>query len=245
MIRFIFFSFLLLTMACSAKKSAPLSVIEQQQAFELFDRHLMAIGGGESLQRQESYSISGTIRELGSSQTHEYQLHQQSPNLYYIRINIRGKGVFERGYNGSVFWERGPNSSRVLTPEEKQNLLPSIDFYADVNYRQWYPVITTRTEAEFAGQPCDLLEVLNHKGEQEQVFFSKETGLKMGIVRFAGTDEETIVRYGHYISYDGIKMASSIEEKRGEIHRVWMIESVQWNAADLDFSPPPSLLDNK
>ena len=237
---FLFYFFLLFS--CSNKTPLSLSPQEQQQAFELFNRHLMAIGGAQQLQAHQAYSIKGTMRELGSDITHEYHLQQRSPNLYYIRINLVGIGIFERGYDGSTFWERTPRGASVLSEEEQNKLLSVVDFYYDINYRRWYSSIKTHQQAEFAGQICDVVEVVTYNGEKEKIFFAKDTGLKVGVVRFLGTEDETIIRYGHYVEQDGIKIPLSKEEKMKDLHRIWMIDEFIWNKADSDFNPPPSLM---
>jgi hypothetical protein len=224
-----------------APKTIPLTSLEQQQAFELFDRHLLAIGGAQQMKMHQSYSLKGSIKEVSSNKTHEYYLQQRAPNLYYIRINVIGIGIFERGYDGSVFWERTPRGAALLTEEEQNKMLPVVDFYQDLNYKTWYSEIHDRQEVSFAGQVCDMLDVTTYNGKKEQIFFSQETGLRVGIVRMIGTDEEIIIRYGHYLDKEGLKIPVSKEEKMGDIHRVWIIDQFVWDKTDADFNLPPSL----
>jgi hypothetical protein len=237
MINLIFFIFLL---AC-APKIVPLTTLEQHQAFELFDKHIMAIGGTQQLQQRTSFSIKGHIKEISTDKTHEYHLQKRAPNLYYIRINMIGTGIFERGSDGSIFWERTPRGASILEDSVQSKMLPNVDFYHDLNYRKWYSEITARQVVEFGGQACDMLETVTFNGQTEQVFFSQDTGLKAGVVRMVGTEQETIIRYGHYIDKGGLKIPLSTEEKMAEIHRVWVIDQFVWDKADADFSPPPSL----
>ena len=241
----ILFSLFLVFVASCSPKSPPLSPVEQQQAFDFFAKHLSAIGGAQSLQQRQSLSIMGTVRDVGSEMSHEYHLQRKAPNLYYIRINLSGIGIFERGFDGTTFWERTPRGSSVLSDQEQQQLQPLIDFYHDINFRQWYHTIEQHQQAEFAGQLCDVIDVTNHLGKKERLFFAQDSGLKIGVVRSPETEEETIVRYGHYVDQSGILIPLSTEEKRSDIHRIWMIETFTWEYTDVDFSPPPALQEQR
>ena len=230
--------------SCSPK-SPPLSPVEQQQAFDFFAKHLSAIGGAQSLQQRQSLSFTGTVRDVGSEVAHEYHLQRKAPNLYYIRINRSGIGIFERGFDGTTFWERTPRGSSLLSAEEQQQLQPLIDFYYDINFRQWYHTIERYQQAEFAGQLCDVVDAINHLGQKERLFFAQESGLKIGVVRSPDTEQETIVRYGHYVDQNGTLIPLSTEEKRSDVHRIWMIETFTWEHTDVDFSPPPALREQR
>ena len=241
----ILFSLSLLFATSCSPKSPPLSPVEQQQAFNFFSKHLSAIGGAQSLQQHHSLSVTGTVRDVGSEVSNEYHLQRRAPNLYYIRINLSGIGIFERGFDGTTFWERTPRGSAILSDEEQQLLQPLIDFYHDVNFRQWYPTIEQHQQAEFAGQRCDVIDAVNHLGNKERLFFAQESGLKIGVVLKPETEEETVVRYGHYVDQDGILIPFSTEEKRNDIHRIWMIETFTWEHTDVDFGPPPALQEQR
>ena len=240
--------FFLLSLSFSCIKNfklTPLTEVEQQEAEQLFTRHLMAIGGEEALLSHKSLLLNGTVEEMGSGKQNPFTIQKRAPNLYYIRVNLLEMGIFERGYDGINFWERTPQEARMLSEEEVLSLSASLDLYADINWKKWYPKIIYRQKADFAGEIVDAITVENHLGTREKLIFSEQTGLKIGHVKYLGQANETLIRYGQYIQKDNVKIPLYIEEKQGSLHKLWLIDEAVWDRSKIDFRPPPILMEKR
>lgn len=233
-------------LSCKSKVDlVPLSQLEEQEARGLFQRHLMAIGGEMAVKAHSAMLIRGTLEELGKGKQNTFTIQKKAPNFYYIQINLLELGIYERGFDGETFWERTPRSAKMLTLEEAKPLLPSIDFYADLNWIKWYPKIMYREVAEFGGEVADILTVENYYGQQEKIIFSRDSGLKIGQIKNIGADNETVIRFGQYIIKNDVRIPMYIEEKLGDLHKIWLITSFTWDRSDVDFRPPPILMEER
>ena len=182
--------------------------------------------------------MRGTMRVVGDERTHNINLQQQAPDKYYIWINLVGEGVFERGNNGDIAWERTPREARQLSEAEKVKSAQTFDFYTELNYEKWVTSVQSVSVEGFADQRCDVLELTNHLGEREKVYFSQLNGRKVGMVKDLGAEQERIIRYGQYLERDGIFTAMSIEEKVGSLRKLWIFDSLEWGKTDADFGTP-------
>ena len=156
---------------------------------------------------------------------------------------MAGTGVFERGFDGEIFWERTPRESRFLNEEEISTLQATVDFQRWAHHMRWYPKIQAIDTVEFAGETCSVVTATTHLGTQERLMFSQSTGLLMGIEQLG--ERNSITRYGQYLIHENIKVPTYWEDKRDGVHRIWKVEQFEWDRNDVDFRPPPSLLEER
>ena len=79
--------------------------------------------------------------------------------------------------------------------------------------------------------------------EKRPYFFAKQSGLLLGIEKAGETP--SIIRYGQYLHQGDIKMPTYWEEKIGDVHKIWRVEQFEWDRNEVDFRPPPSLLEER
>lgn len=230
-------------MACPKPTPVALSESEVVRARSLFTRHLKAIGATAEGIPHTALKMTGSMEYVGESGRNNFTIEQQMPNLYYIRISLAGTGVFERGFDGEHFWERTPRESRFLKEEEIATLQATIDFQRWAHHMQWYPEIHALETVEFAGESCDALTATTQQGTRERLMFSKSTGLLMGMEQLGETN--SITRFGQYLNHDNIKVPTYWEDKREGVHRIWKVEQFEWDRNDVDFRPPPNLLEER
>lgn len=246
MMKILFILFTLI-FGCGPKKAALtlLTETEQQDARSLFERHIMALGGRAAIESHSALIIRGTLEEMSDGKQNTFSIQRKAPESYYVQINLLEMGIYERGFDGTNFWERTPRSARMLSEEEVQALGPNLDFYFDINWEKWYPKFLYREIGEFGGESCDILTVENHLGKQEKIIFSKASGLKIGQVKNVGEDPETVIRFGQYLLKENVRIPMYIEEKQGDLHKLWRISDFTWDRTDVDFRPPPILMEER
>ncbi len=234
---------LTLDVGCAKPVQPTLSIEETNEARQHFQRHLLAIGANPTGIPHTGLKINGSMEIMGEPGKHLFAIEQQMPNRYYIRITLSGVGVFERGYDGTQLWERTPRESRFLSNEEVNTLGPTMDFQRWKNNEQWYPTVLHKKTVSFGGESCTALRVKTHMNTEETLLFSTETDLLMGIEKHG--EEPSVIRFGQYLTQGDVKMPTYWEEQNGAMHKIWRVESLVWDRNDVDFRPPPSLLEER
>ena len=216
-----------------------LNPTQTQQVRDIFQKNIDSLGGIQAIQHHTSYTMTGTMEEVGNNKQHPFTIQRKAPNSYYIRVNLVGIGIYERGFDGEKMWERTPSNNRILPNTEYDQYQELFDFYAVLHHEQWYPKILALDQGEFGGERCHAILVETTKNTREQLFFSQQTGLQVGVLKIGkNTDTDSIIRYGQYVPQNDVKVPMYWEEKLGDLHKLWKVDSFVWDQTDADFHPP-------
>jgi hypothetical protein len=234
--------YLLLGIACSSQQKTMADPKVIGLGRELFQQHVSAIGGRSALQAHSSLTIHGRLRNISDPLEHRFITWKKAPGQIQTQIEITGIGTVERGYDGEVGWEQTAADLKRMPGDVAEMQKRKADFYFDLNDGLWYPNITSVEEAEFAGRPCLVVQTVNSFGQREDVYFEKESGLKMGTSRFVEEgDEPTWVRYGHYVLIEDIRMPLSIEETSGDSKKLILLQEVRWDSVEKTIKAPSGM----
>ena len=214
---------------------------QQSELKRIFERHIAAIGGEQALRSHTARTMKGTMRVPGAKRAHSVNLQQRAPDHYYLWINVIGEGVFERGHTGELAWERTPRNTRKLSEEERKANRQVFDFHSELNYASWVESVQSVGTEKFGDQLCDVIDITNYLGEKERLFFNQDSGRKVGRVKEPGTNEERIIRFGQYLQRDGVFTAMSVEERIGDLRKIWIYDELLWDNTDADFGTPSFL----
>ena len=235
-----FASFICLFLACT--RPPTLTPAQQQSELKrIFERHIASIGGEQALRSHTARTMKGTMRVPGAERAHSVNFQQRAPDHYYLWINVIGEGVFERGHTGELAWERTPTKTRKLSEEERQANQHVFDFHSELNYALWVDSVQAVGAEKFGDQLCDVLDITTYLGEKERLFFNQGSGRKVGRVKAPGSEQERVIRYGQYLQRDGVFTAMSVEERIGDLRKIWIYDELEWNKTDADFGTPSFL----
>src|SRR6185369_7323072 len=82
-------------------------------ADQILAKYTEALGGAAAIDKMKTRSMKGTwLASNGISLG--YEVYQTAPDRIYTVLNTPKQGVIERGFNGSVGWERGQHGLREL-----------------------------------------------------------------------------------------------------------------------------------
>jgi len=181
-------------------------------AEQVLDKYSQALGGPAAIEKLNSRVMKGTITtqagvELG------YELSQSGPDLVLAVINTPQAGVFERGFNGKVGWEKSDHGIRELTNEELGYLRRYPDLFKDIKLKDQFSRISVAGKTKINSRDAYVLRATTAAGKREQLFFDVETGL---LVRRA-TNMTTLVGnipeqvdFEDYREVDGMKLPFTI-----------------------------------
>ncbi|MEC7987357.1 MAG: hypothetical protein VX278_19455 [Myxococcota bacterium] len=193
---------------------------------DLFEAHIMAIGGRQSFLEKKNLFLQGKIQSQASPIPLRFRTSKIAPSHIKVIIENASGQLVERGFDGSQAWE----NQRILGEEEKKRIERNSDFYFPLTYKDWYPESFHMSEAQFAGRPCTVILTKNRYKDWEELYFDKESKLLLGHATWKEEGEtKHWYRYGHYTLIGGTKHPFTIEERKGAMHKVILIEFIRWN----------------
>ncbi|MBN1764493.1 MAG: hypothetical protein JW860_04485 [Sedimentisphaerales bacterium] len=148
---------------------------------EVMERSVVVSGGREMLDKINSIvtTISLSLPDRIKGRIVNYQ---KRPGKFHQVININATAdepvSIERGSDGTVFWEKDPQTGyRIMTGEEKAitQLMYRINFLTD--YDQRFKQIECTGRQTISGEDCYKVVLTPHQSRPLTVYFSVETGL--------------------------------------------------------------------
>jgi zinc protease len=142
-----------------------------------------------------------------------YELSQSGPELVLSVINTPQAGVFERGFNGKVGWEKSNHGVRELGNDELAYLRRYPDLFKDVKLKDQFSRISVAGKTKINTRDAYVLRATTLTGKREQLFFDVETGF---LVRRATTTTTMVgnipeqVEFEDYREVDGMKLPFTI-----------------------------------
>ena len=181
-------------------------------ADQILDKYYQAIGGAPAIEKLKSRVMKGTLvtnngNEIG------YELTQSGPDSV-VAVLTTPAGVIERGFDGTVGWEKGPRGTRELSPEETNYLRRYPALYTDLKLKEQFSRINFGGRLKIDGRDVYALRGTTTSGKRETLFFDIETGLLLrrtsSTTTLVGTIPEQ-VDFSDYRDVDGMKLPFTIK----------------------------------
>ena len=71
-----------------------------------------------------------------------YELYQSAPDKIYIVLNTPKQGVFERGFDGTVGWEKSNRGVRPIEGQELAVMRRYPDLFKDIKLKEQFSRLT-------------------------------------------------------------------------------------------------------
>ncbi|MCP5063743.1 MAG: hypothetical protein GY936_14945 [Ignavibacteriae bacterium] len=200
----------------------------------LFEKHIEAIGGEKILRDYSRNTITGKLIIQAYGLNGKIQINAEAPNKMATTVDLGPLGQSRSGFNGSVGWSMDAMSgNKVLAGEALQAMITKSDFYANnlqlgkgATKKKTVDIVTIDGSEQFR------VFLLNDKGEESFLYFSKETGLLSGIDRMelgAAGIVPTKIRLSNYVELDGLKTVRRISSSQNGIETIIEISSLSYN----------------
>ena len=89
----------------------------QPTAEQILDKYVTAIGGSEAIAKLKTRSMKGAfITSNGMSLG--YEIQQAAPEQLFVLLTTPRQGIIERGFDGSVGWEKSGRGVRAIEDTE-------------------------------------------------------------------------------------------------------------------------------
>lgn len=176
-------------------------------ADQILDKYYQAIGGPAAIEKMKSRVMKGTLTTANGMEL-GYELSQSGPDMVLAVVTSQ-QGVIERGFNGSVGWEKSTRGVRDLAGPELFYLRRYPDIYKDIRLKEQFSRIGVAGKTKIEGVDVYILRATMTAGQREQLFFDANTGFLIrratSMVTPVGTIPEQ-VEFSDYRDVDGLKL---------------------------------------
>lgn len=199
----------------------------------LFARNIEAIGGKQLLLAHTMQATSGKLLIKAFGVEGNIQQTSVAPNKTAIMVDLGKLGTSRSGFNGTVGWSMDVMSgNNVLKGEALQAMITNADIYAN-NLHLGKGAAEQRTINTVTFDKGEQYKVflVDAKGEESFLYFSKETGLLSGMDKMTlgpMGKMPTKIRLSNYVEFDGLKTARTISSSQNNVETLMEIDSVSY-----------------
>ena len=179
-------------------------------AQEIINNYITAIGGQANIDKVQSRT-SKLAASNGPGNPINLEVYQAPPNKFYMRTTL-DQGVFERGFDGQVGWEKSPRGVRQLNSVEAWRMQNSINLFGNLNFKQ-YARLRTVGRDKIGDRDAYVILANRSDTDVERLFFDVETGLLLRRITYLRTMLAVIPEqfdFEDYRDVDGVKLPFTI-----------------------------------
>jgi hypothetical protein len=146
---------------------------------QLLDKYVAALGGKAAIQKTTSFVMKGTfdLPAMGVSGA-TMEGGAKAPNKSFASIEIPGFGTITQGYNGTVSWQKDPQSGlRELSGAELASSKRDGEFYKDIKLKELYPKMVLKGKDKVGDKDVFVIEATPPDGSAEKWYFDAQSGL--------------------------------------------------------------------
>lgn len=193
------------TSTSATPQASPSATAALPSADQIFNKYIAAIGGQANVDKIKSRLLKGTTTQANG--TVSFEVWQAAPDKFYISATTP-TGLFERGFNGTAGWEKGPRGVRQLSTLEVAQLQNSIGLLRHINLKQQFTSTRVRSGEKINDRATYMvIGTTADDNRQERLFFDAETGLLVRRISYMPTMIGLIpdqVDFEDYRDVDGV-----------------------------------------
>jgi hypothetical protein len=189
-----------------AAQASPSPAPALPSADDLFNKHLAAIGGQAAIDKLKSRMAKGTLIQANGNVL-QFELYQVAPDKFY-QIVTTPQGTFERGFNGTVGWEKTGRGVREITGSQLADLRAANNLFALIKLKEQFTRTRVTGKDKIGDREVYVVNGTATDGKRQRLFFDAETGLLLRRIVYMPTMIGVIpeqVDFEDYRDIDGIK----------------------------------------
>ena len=172
-------------------------------ADQIVEKYVTAMGGADAIKKVTSRVMKGTILAGGSERPIE--LFTKSPNK---RISISNGQSFT-AFDGTAGWMRDTGRpAHDMSASEAEAAGLDAEFSLALRLKEIFPQLRRGRPETIAGVECETLNASRPGRPPVRLYFDKNSGLLLRMVRYAETPvgrNATQIDYADYREMDGVK----------------------------------------
>lgn len=156
---------------------------EANKAKEVLEKYVKATGGAAAHARIKNRTTNSIIQIKEGNQTLNLIIKEAKPARSYSRMSGITGGLIEKGCNGRVAWEKGPEGVRILSGLTKWSVIRNSAFDKYINWGNEFSKVSYLGSVTIDSRQMEKLVLLPVKlsGKDivydEVLYFDVETGL--------------------------------------------------------------------
>jgi hypothetical protein len=181
-------------------------------ADQILAKYTEALGGSAVIDKLKTRTMKGTwLTSNGISLG--YEVYQTAPDKLFTILNTPKQGVFERGVNGQVAWEKSSRGIRDLEGIELFYLKRYPDLFKDVKLQGQFARLSYGGKEKIDGKEVYVLRGQTPDNKGERLYFDTQTGLLLRRITLTPTMVGLIpeqVDFEDYRDVEGMKVPFTI-----------------------------------
>ena len=186
-----------------ARPAPPAATSAAMTVDQIIDNYVAALGGADAIRKITSRVMKGTISVGGSEMPIE--LFTKAPNK---RASISNGQSFT-AFDGTAGWMGGPgHPARDMSAPENEAAGLDAEFSLALRLKEIFPQLRRGRPESIGGVECETLNGNGPGRPPVRLYFDKNSGLLLRMVRYAETPvgrNATQIDYADYRDMDGVK----------------------------------------
>ena len=211
-------------------------------ADQLLDKYISAIGGAEALQKVTSRVEKGTLTAFGG-QHFPVDVYCKGPDKRLSVMHLPN-GDSLTAFDGMQGWLSVPGRVHRMSAAENAAARIDADLYFPLHVKTLYEKLRVNAGEKIDGHDTYLVAGVKEGQPPLRLYFDKESGLLLRLVRYAETPlgrNPTQIDYADYREASGLKIPFRWTLSRPGNQFTIQVEQLQQNVPvdDAKFAPPP------
>ena len=177
-------------------------------ADQVVARWVLSLGGEDALRAVSSRVQKGTMSSSGG-RTSPIEIYAKAPDKR-LAVSHGQRGESITAYNGGTGWMTGRDGARPMSAAESEAASFDADLHLALHLKQRFPALSAPAPEKLGDREAYVVEAAAPGRLPVKLFFDRESGLLVRLVRYADTAlglNPTQVDYGDYRDVGGVKVA--------------------------------------
>ena len=181
-------------------------------AEQVLDKYVTALGGPDAIAKLKTRSMKGTFLTANGVSL-GYEVQQSGPEQLFVSITTPSQGAIERGFDGSIGWEKSNRGVRELEGPELYYLRRYPGLFQDIKLKEQFARLSFAGSEKINDREVYILRGASADNKRQRLYFDRETGLLVRRVITTPTMLANIpeqIDFEDYREVDGMKLPFTI-----------------------------------
>jgi len=170
------------------------------------EKYVSAVGGADAIRKINSRVLKGVI-QVGGNET-QTEILTKAPNKR-LSISHGGRGDSFTAFDGTTGWMGNATNARDMSATDAASYAIDAEFYLPLRLKEVFTQLRAGRSDKVNGVDCDVLNGTTAQRMQVRMYFAKDSGLLVRLIRFSETPLGRMpvqIDYSDYKEKDGVKL---------------------------------------